>query len=54
MAAITAMAASTAVKTIHPSLEMFLNLLIVSSSDVATTYNFFCTVPDGRCDYLNS
>ena len=42
MAAITAMAVSTAVKTIHPSLEMFRNLLIVSSSDVANSYNLFC------------
>ena len=38
MAAITAIAASTAVKTIHPSRDMFLNLLILSSSSGTNTY----------------
>lgn len=38
MAAITAIAASTAVKTIRPSRDMSLNLLILSSSSGTNTY----------------
>ena len=38
MATITAIAASTAVKTTHPSRDTFLNLLILSSSSGTNTY----------------
>ena len=50
MAAITAIAASTAVKTIHPSRDMFLNLLILSSSSGTNTYIRF---PVQRVSSLN-
>ena len=41
MAATTAIAVSTAVKTIHPSLEMFLNLLIFPFSNDANDCMFY-------------
>ena len=46
MVAITAIAASTAVKTIHPSRDMFLNLPILYSflfQQYKSLHSFFCT-----------
>ena len=48
MAATTAIAVKTAVRTIHPSLEIFLNLLIVSSSNDVNVYKLFCTAVSFR------